>query len=54
MTVKDLIDELSKLPPGIPVRLADESGAFRVAVSAVQTKETGDSYEAACLIGVAR
>lgn len=51
LTVKQLIEELSKFPPGIPVRLADENGDFRIRVAAVRTKETGDSYEAACLIG---
>jgi ribosomal protein S12 methylthiotransferase accessory factor YcaO len=50
MTVKELIAELSKLPPGIPVRLADESGDYGVPVAAVRIQNTTDSYEAACLV----
>lgn len=49
-TVKELIDELVKLPASLPVRLADEHGDYRVPVSAVHPKATSDSYEAACLV----
>jgi hypothetical protein len=50
MTAKDLIDALSRLPPELPVHLADESGDFRIPVSAARVKETIADGNAACLV----
>jgi len=50
MTVKELIDKLTQLPPELSVCLADEHGDYKVSVSAVTPKATADDYQVACIV----